>query len=93
LIIAAPLFEEAFFRGFLLKGLESSFMGPIGAVVVTAGLWALIHVQYDAFGMATIFCLGLLLGTARVFTGSLLVPLGLHAFTNLGATIEAAIQA
>jgi len=40
LIIAAPLFEEAFFRGFLFKGFESSFMGPIGAVLVTAGLWA-----------------------------------------------------
>lgn len=91
LIIAAPLFEEAFFRGFLFKGFESSFMGPIGAVLVTAGLWAVIHVQYDAYGVTTIFCGGLLLGAARVFTGSLLVPLGLHAAASLVATIEAAI--
>jgi len=91
LIIAAPLFEETFFRGFLFKGFESSFMGPIGAVLMTAGLWAAIHVQYDAYGVATIFCGGLLLGAARVLTRSLLVPLGLHAAASLVATIEAAI--
>ena len=90
-IIAAPLFEETFFRGFLFKGFESSFMRPIGAVLVTASLWAVIHVQYDLYGMGTTFCLGLLLGAARFSTGSLLVPLGLHAVANLVATIEAAI--
>src|SRR5215510_3002362 len=88
LVVAAPLFEEAFFRGFLLKGLESSFAGPIGAVIVTAGLWAAIHIQYDAPEIAIIFCVGLLFGTARIFTGSLLVPIGLHAITNLAATIQ-----
>jgi membrane protease YdiL (CAAX protease family) len=91
MIIAAPLFEETFFRGFLLKGLESSFMRPAGAVLVTAGLWAALHVQYDLYEIGTIFCLGLLFGAARVFTRSLLVPLGLHAVTNLIATIEVAI--
>src|SRR5262245_47312993 len=92
LVVAAPLFEEAFFRGFLLKGLELSFLGPVGAVVMTAGLWAAIHLQYGALEIALIFCLGLLLGTARVLSGSLLVPLGLHAITNLAATIETAFQ-
>jgi len=90
-IIAGPLFEESFFRGFLFKGLESSFMGPIGAVLVAASFWAAIHMQYDLYEMGIIFCLGLLLGAARVFTGSLLVPLGLHAAANLVATIEVAI--
>jgi CAAX protease family protein len=92
IVVAAPLFEEAFFRGFLLKGLQLSFLGPIGAIVVTAGLWAAIHLQYGALEIAFIFCLGLLLGTARVLTGSLLVPFGLHAITNLAATIETALQ-
>jgi membrane protease YdiL (CAAX protease family) len=90
-IIAAPLFEETFFRGFLFKGLESSFLRPIGAVILTAGLWALIHGQYDLYGMGTIFCMGLLFGAARFSSGSLLVPIGLHAVSNLVATIEAAI--
>lgn len=91
MMIAAPLLEETFFRGFLFKGFESSFLGPVGTVLVTAGLWAGIHLQYDAYGMATIFCLGLLLGAARLLTGSLLVPLVLHAAANLIATIETAI--
>jgi membrane protease YdiL (CAAX protease family) len=91
LVVAAPLFEEAFFRGFLFKGLELS-LGPSGAIVVTAGLWAAIHLQYGALEIVFIFCLGLLLGTARVLSGSLLVPFGLHAITNLGATIETAFQ-
>jgi membrane protease YdiL (CAAX protease family) len=90
-VIAAPLFEETLFRGFLLKGFAASFMGPIGAVVVTSGVWAALHVQYDAFEMATIFCSGLLLGTARLVTGSLLVPLALHAAANLLATAEVAV--
>jgi membrane protease YdiL (CAAX protease family) len=91
LVIAAPLFEETLFRGFLLKGFTLSFMGPIGAVVVTSGVWAALHVQYDAFDMATVFCSGLLFGTARLVTGSLLVPLALHAATNLLATAVVAI--
>jgi len=91
LLIAAPLFEEAFFRGFLFKGFEASVMGPIGAVLVTAGLWAAIHVQYDLYEIGTIFCFGLLIGAARVITASIVAPLALHAGASLVATIEVAI--
>jgi hypothetical protein len=93
LVVAAPLFEETFFRGFLFKGLESSFLGILGTVLVTAGLWALMHIQYDAYGIATIFCLGVLLGSARARTGSLLVPLALHSVANLVATLETVVMA
>ena len=91
IIVAAPLFEEAFFRGFLLKGFESSFLRPVGAVLVTATLWAAIHIQYELPEIASIFVLGLLLGAARLRTGSLAVPVAMHAASNLWATIEAAI--
>lgn len=91
IVIAAPLFEEAFFRGFLLKGFESSFLRPVGAVLVTATLWAAIHIQYELPEIASIFVLGLLLGAARLRTGSLAVPVAMHATSNLWATIEAAI--
>jgi membrane protease YdiL (CAAX protease family) len=93
LLVAAPLFEEVFFRGFLFRGFEATFLGTIGTVVVTSGFWSLLHVQYDAYGMATIFALGLLLGFARARTQSLLVPLGLHSVANLVATIETAVFA
>jgi uncharacterized protein len=90
-VVAAPVLEEAFFRGFLFNGLESSFMKSKGAILVTAALWAATHIQYDVYIMIMIFCSGIMFGAARVFTGSLLVPMALHMFTNLVATLEAAI--
>jgi CAAX protease family protein len=91
LVVAAPLFEEMFFRGFLFKGFASSVVGVPGAIAITAFLWAAIHMQYDLYGMATIFVLGIVYGLARAWSGSLVVPLILHAVTNLVATAEAAL--
>jgi membrane protease YdiL (CAAX protease family) len=90
-VVAAPLSEEIFFRGFLFRGLEASFLRPVGTIFVTAGLWAALHVQYDAYDIASIFAMGLLFGAARRDTGSLLLPIGLHMFVNLLATTEAAV--
>jgi CAAX protease family protein len=90
LVIAAPLFEELFFRGFLYRGLQESFLGTIGTIATTAAAWAIIHLQYDAYGIATIFVLGLLLGAARAKGGTLVLPLGMHAVANLVAGIETA---
>jgi uncharacterized protein len=93
LVVGAPLFEETFFRGFLFKGLASSRLGITGAIVITAAAWALIHLQYEAYEMAVIFVMGLLLGLARARTGSLFVPLAAHGLANLIATVETAIVA
>jgi uncharacterized protein len=90
LVVAAPLFEETFFRGFLFTGFAASAAGPVGAIVITSALWAAIHLQYDLYGIATLFVLGVLFGLARLQTGSLYVPLALHAMTNLIAAAEAA---
>lgn len=90
-VIAGPLFEEMFFRGFLLEGFRSSFLGPIGAVVLTSASWAAIHIQYVAYDISSIFVLGCLLGAARIQTGSVLLPFGMHALVNLMATSEAAL--
>jgi len=92
LIIVAPLFEEVFFRGFLFQGFASSFLGKSGAIFVTSGLWAVIHTQYDTYDKVVVFCLGLVLGIARAQTRSLFTPYGLHALSNLEATLEAALQ-
>ncbi|MEO8158595.1 MAG: CPBP family intramembrane glutamic endopeptidase [Betaproteobacteria bacterium] len=90
LVVAAPLLEETFFRGFLFKGLASSFIGPVGTIALTSALWAAIHVQYDLYGITTIYLLGALLGLARFLTRSLSVPLTLHATANFLACVEAA---
>jgi membrane protease YdiL (CAAX protease family) len=91
LVVAAPLMEETFFRGFLFRGIASSFVGPVGAIVITSLLWAVIHYQYDLYGIGTIFLLGLLFGSARLLSGSLAVPMTLHAVSNIVATVEAAL--
>jgi membrane protease YdiL (CAAX protease family) len=91
LMLAAPLAEEVFFRGFLFRGWEASRLGGPGAVVLTSALWAVIHLQYDLFGIGVIFVAGLLLGFARWKTGSLLLCMVLHAAMNLVATVEVEI--
>ena len=63
-------------------------MGPIGAIIVTSFLWAAIHIQYDLYDLTTIFLLGLGFGIARFKSGSVLLTIGLHSFSNLIATIE-----
>ena len=90
LLVAAPLMEETLFRGFLFRGILHSRLGATGAITTTALLWSLIHVQYDAYGVATIFALGSLLGYARLKTGSLYATMFLHSVSNLLATAEAA---
>jgi uncharacterized protein len=89
-VVAAPLFEEALFRGFLFTGFQASSLGSAGTVIVTSLLWAAIHLQYDLYGIATIFGLGVVFGVARVATRSIYVPIVLHATSNLIATLEAA---
>lgn len=91
LVVAAPIVEELFFRGFLISGLSSSVVGPIGAIVVSSLLWAAIHAQYDTYHLAQIFIFGLGLGLARVMSESVFLTLGLHSFTNLVATILTAL--
>jgi len=90
IVVAAPLFEELFFRGFIISGLSSSFVGPIGAILISSISWAAIHLQYDMYGIATIFALGLILGAARLKTGSVVLTIVLHSCVNLIATIQAA---
>ena len=87
-IIFAPAFEEIFFRGFLFEGFRQSRIGSIGAIGLTALVWAVFHVQYDTYGIVTIFILGIVLGVVRLKTNSLWSTLIIHAFFNLIAMLE-----
>jgi membrane protease YdiL (CAAX protease family) len=88
IVVAAPVFEELFVRGFLLEGLRRGGLGATGAVVVTSAAWAAVHLQYDLFDITTIFVFGLVLGAARLKSGSLWVPIILHLLVNLVATVQ-----
>lgn len=92
IIICAPLSEEIFFRGFLFKGLRATWMGAVGATVVTSLLWAMMHVQYDWYGIASIFAGGLLLGAARIHTKSVLTPILMHTAMNIIASGELLVK-
>jgi hypothetical protein len=91
-IVAAPLFEELFFRGFVIKGLAESRLGWQGAVLISSCLWSLIHLQYKPYELSFVFLLGLILGVARVKTGSTLLTFLLHSLVNLTAMIEVAVS-
>lgn len=89
-VFAGPLFEESLFRGLLFTGWVNSKLGGTGTVVLTAVLFALLHVQYDLFDLGQVFVLGILLGIARYRTGSLLVPIAMQVLTNAIAFMQLA---
>lgn len=88
-----PALEELLFRGLLLEGWRRSRLGPAGAVVLASLAWTALHVQYGWYELAQVFVLGLLLGAARLRTGSTWVPLAMHVALNTVATLETAIVA
>ncbi|MHC4176220.1 MAG: lysostaphin resistance A-like protein [Planctomycetota bacterium] len=90
-ICLAPLFEEIFFRGFLFSGIRHSRLGGPLAILITALVWAGIHVQYDAYQVSVIFAGGLLLGMARLKTDSVYVTIAMHVIWNIIAMVETAI--
>lgn len=88
LIVAGPLSEEVFFRGFLFKGILHSKLGAAGAILLPSLAWASLHYQYDLYGMATVMAVGLLFGFGRLRTNSVYTPIAMHALMNLIAAME-----
>ncbi|MDR6985352.1 membrane protease YdiL (CAAX protease family) [Rheinheimera pacifica] len=87
-VVAAPILEEAVFRGYLFKAWRSSFLGLWGTLLLTSVLFTLLHAgQYPGILLAMLFAFSLLLGLARERSGSLYVPMALHALNNLIAWI------
>jgi membrane protease YdiL (CAAX protease family) len=90
--IGAPLSEEFFFRGFLFVGWRNSWLGAPGAVIVTALLFASIHLQYDVQGVLFVLLAGLFFGVARWKTDSLWLCVTLHSVMNIIATVAQSLQ-
>jgi len=75
------------FRGFVREPRDS-----LPAILVISLLWALLHLgQYDWFGVAVVFVLGILLGYVRYFTGSTTLTIFLHMMFNLESMAETLI--
>jgi uncharacterized protein len=87
-----PVTEESLFRGFLFRGWLRSPRHAWPVIVFTAGLFAVIHVQYDWFLMAQVFAFGVLFGWIRWATGSTILTMLLHALVNLEGMIETVLS-
>ena len=87
-VFFGPIFEEFLFRGFLFKGLQRSIIGGHGAVFVSAILFSIVHVQYGIYILLfMMFPISILLGYARLKSGSLLLPILIHMINNLATCL------
>jgi membrane protease YdiL (CAAX protease family) len=77
--IVAPMMEELFFRGFLFTFLKNYTSTGL-ALVLSAGVFAFAHVNLGS--VLQLWLLGIVLGLAYEHTGSLLLPIGIHACWN-----------
>jgi membrane protease YdiL (CAAX protease family) len=78
-VFLAPMAEEVLFRGLLFGALQK-WCSAGSAILVTAALFALIHMQAAYF--IPLFWVGLLCGWARHKSGSLAVPMMIHVLNN-----------
>ena len=86
--IFIPVTEESLFRGFLFRGWLRLPHHAWPVIVFTAGIFAVIHVQYDWFLIAQVFAFGVLFGWMRWASGSTILTMVLHALVNLEGMIE-----
>jgi membrane protease YdiL (CAAX protease family) len=80
--------EEACFRGALQPILIRLFKSPWAGIVLTAVVFSAFHLQFQGFLPRML--LGLLLGAAYWYSGSLLVSIVAHFFTNAVQVIAVA---
>lgn len=93
IVVAAPVTEEIVFRGFMFRGFAASKVGLAGAIVLPSAIWAVMHVQYEAYYIVLIFVLGLLFGWLRWRSGSTTVTIVLHGAVNLASLVQTAVIA
>ncbi len=84
ILIVAPLVEEILFRGVLFEALSSA-LPPAAVVVLTAGLFAVVHGNLPQ--MIATFVLGIHCGLARAASGSVWPAVLIHFLNNLGAML------
>jgi membrane protease YdiL (CAAX protease family) len=87
--LAAPVTEELMVRGFLYRGWSESFLGALGAIVLSSLVWTAMHAQYyDWFPFCEVMSIGLLLGYMRYRSNSTWLTIIMHSINNLAATLQ-----
>jgi hypothetical protein len=83
--VAAPMFEEIIFRGFLLPSL-TRYMPVWGAIVASSLLFAIAHLSFsEVLPLAT---LGMVLGVVYSRSRNLLASMLLHGLWNAGTLLS-----
>ena len=85
IVIAAPLAEELFFRGFVLGGLAAA-VGDLRASVVSSALFAVMHASIGTF--IPLFAAGMLLAWLYLRTRSIWPPIAAHSAQNALAMLN-----
>jgi len=91
-VVAAPLSEEIIFRGFLFRGWVRSRRTLWPGILAISAFFAALHVQYDLFGIAQVFCIGVVLGWTRWWSGSTVLTILMHATINFWATLQSVVK-
>lgn len=88
MVLVAPVLEELLFRGYLFRAWRHTRLGLTGTLLLTSLLFTAIHgAQYHFLQLAFVFVLSLILGIARERSGSVLLPMLLHALNNLVSAV------
>ncbi|MBW4665842.1 MAG: CPBP family intramembrane metalloprotease [Chroococcus sp. CMT-3BRIN-NPC107] len=83
--VAAPLFEEFLFRGFLLPSLTRYF-SVWQAILLSAFLFAIAHLSLSE--VLPLMVLGIVLGVVYTRSRNLLAPILLHSLWNSGTLVS-----
>ena len=81
--LAGPIMEEFVFRGFMFRGCSESFLGPVGAIVLTSALFGAYHTQYDVLGRFWVFLIRMILCTFRRRSNSTWLTAVVHSAVNI----------
>jgi CAAX protease family protein len=90
-VVVTPVSEEVLYRGLLYRGFEESRLGPIGAIILTTLLFALVNTailwvnhthDVEWFDLYYVVALGLGYACLRARSGSIIPPLLVHALIN-----------
>lgn len=79
IVLVAPLIEEIFFRGFLLRTLANRIGNTFGSII-TALIFALLHFPWQS--IIPVFILGLIINSLVIKTKSIWPAIGFHIFNN-----------
>lgn len=86
--VAAPVFEELLFRGFLLPSL-TRYVSRAGAIALSAAFFAIAHLSLSE--LLPLFVLGCVLGTVYERSRNLASSMLLHALWNSGTLVSLVI--